>query len=415
MIRTNKKNNFFLAFYAATSGVFIELIGRLMLSEIIALLNLPFINFKKLFKKYEGLRVVLSSLTVFLSALIFSDIINKSAPVDFLRGWSLIIFTMISTVFFVHHLDKNINGVFYYLFVLFIVRMVFGEGNLELTEWEYNTNYFKVRFVGFLNPAIMLMGYYFFSKNKKTLANLLYLSFGLICMAFDARSNGLIFIISSFILYLKSSKLKVTRKRIIRSSIISIIILYIAYVIYVDQVLNNNFGGSNARIQLRMASNPYNPLELIYYGRSELLVLSQAILEKPLWGSGSWAKDQSRIYERIFESFVTSNKNNFPENINPHSIFLGTWFWGGIIGFIATLFMFYKLFKYFYYIYLNKNKYSLLPLIIVLTIDMIWAYFFSPIGSLRTSFPFFASILIVEFERLLQFSKNSEKSKFMKF
>lgn len=388
-----KKNKFILALYAATSTVFIELIGRLMLAEIIALINLPFINIKKLVKNYEGLKIVLSSLAVLLAALIVSDIINKSDPTDYLRGWSVIIFAMISTVFFVNHLSKNPNAVIYYLFALFVVRMIFGQGELDLDEWVADTNYFKVRFVGFLNPLIMLIGYYLYTQNKKHLGNILFFIFGIICIAFDARSNSLIFIVSSFLLYFKTTKIRFNRSRIIKFGLISIIILYSSYVFYVDQVLNHNFGGKNARVQLSMASNPYNPLELIYYGRFDFFLLLSGIKISPIWGSGSWAKFNNSIYEQLVKIYSLNN-NDFPEYVNPHSIFLGTWFWSGIIGFIAIFLLFIKLFKYYVSIYIRNNLFSLMPIITVLFIDFIWAYFFSPIGSLRTSFPLIASMLI---------------------
>jgi O-antigen ligase len=388
-----KKNKFFLAIYGATSIIFIEFVGRLMLAEIIALVNLPFINIKKLFKQYKELKVVLSFLAVLLTSLILSDIINISEPADFLRGWSLVIFAMISTIYFVHHLSKNPNAIIYYLVALFVIKMIFGEGDLSLSQWESNTNYFKVRFVGFLNPLIILIGYYLYTKNKKQLGSILFLIFGIICIAFDARSNSLIFIVSSFVLYFRTTKIKFNRARIIRFGLISIIILYVSYVFYVDQVLNHNLGGSNARTQLSMTSNPYNPLELIYYGRSEFFLLFSGINTSPLWGSGSWAKFNNSIYDQVVKIYPQKN-NDFPEYVNPHSIFLGTWFWSGIIGFIAIFLLFIKLFKYYVSIYIRNNLFSLMPILTVLFIDFIWAYFFSPIGSLRTSFPLIASMLI---------------------
>jgi hypothetical protein len=402
-----KKNKFFLALYAATTIVFIDFIGRLMLAEIIALINLPFINIRKLVKKYEGLKIVLSALAVLLVALILSDIINKSASSDFLRGWSVIIFAMISTIFFVHHLSRNPNSVIYYLFALFMVRMIFGEGELELSQWVQNTNYFKVRFVGFLNPAIMIIGYYLYKKDRTLLVNILFVLYGIVCMIMDARSNGLIFIISSFLLHLKTAKLKFTPARVFTFSLASIIILYASYVFYVDQVLNHNFGGNNARIQLSMASNPYNPFELIYYGRVDFIVLIQAVIDKPLIGHGSWGADVGGRYARIAASITGSNNYFGPEYISAHSVLLGTWVWAGIVGFITTLFMFYKLFKYFFYIYRSEIKNYLLPILVILFIDMVWAFFFSPIGTLRTSFPIFAALIIVEYDRHIKFSKNS--------
>lgn len=402
-----KKNKFFLALYAATTIVFIDFIGRLMLAEIIALINLPFINIRKLVKKYEGLKIVLSALAVLLVALILSDIINKSASSDFLRGWSVIIFAMISTIFFVHHLSRNPNSVIYYLFALFMVRMIFGEGELELSQWVQNTNYFKVRFVGFLNPAIMIIGYYLYKKDRTLLVNILFVLYGIVCMIMDARSNGLIFIISSFILYLKTTKIKFTRARILSFSLASIIILYTGYVFYVNQVLNNNLGGTNARTQLSLASNPYNPFELLYYGRSQVFISLEAISERPILGYGSWAKDRTGEFARF--SAQLSNINYIPNDrywIPSHSLILTTWLYSGIIGFLALVYLLFNLMKQAFITLKNREMNTLTPILTILTIDMIWNMFFSPFGLLRTSFPIFAALVIVSY-RQYQLKKKS--------
>jgi len=396
-----RKNKFFLALYGATTIVFIELIGRLMLAEIIALINLPFINIKKLVKKYEGLKIVLSSLAVLLVALILSDIINKSTPSDFLRGWSVIIFSMISTIFFVNHLSKNPNAVIYYLFALFMVRMIFGEGDLNLAQWEIDTNYFKVRFVGFLNPAIMLIGYYLYKKDRTLFSNILFMLYGVVCIIMDARSNGLIFIISSFLLYLKTTKIKFTRARILSFSLVSIIILYMGYVFYVDQVLNNGLGGNNARTQLSLASNPYNPFELLYYGRSQIFISLEAISERPILGYGSWAKDRTGEFARF--SAQLSNINYIPNDrywIPSHSLIFTAWLYAGIVGFASVVFMLLQLFKQSIKIFAIGTKNSLYPIIIVLSVDMLWTLFFSPFGLLRTTFPVFAAIIIISYQQL---------------
>lgn len=391
----NLKNKLALSLYATTSIIFIEYIGRLMLAEIIALVSLPFLNIKNLTKKYEGLKVVLSSLVILLAALIVSDQINKSIPANYLRGWALIISAMVSTIFFVYYLSRDIKLITYYLFSIFIIKSIFGNGQEELDIYLLGTNYFKVRYVIFINPFIMILSYNFYRKNKFQIANLLILTYGLICMALDARSNGLIFIVSAILLYLKTRKTKLSKTRLIIYSFIIIIILYGSYIIYVDNVLNNNFGGMNAKTQLKMASDPYDPFELLYYGRADFILLIQAVIDKPIVGHGSWGEDIGGKYNRILSAITGSQQLVGPQYISAHSIFLGTWAYAGIVGFIATIFMFYKLFSYYIKIYKLKLIINILPILTILFVDMLWAFFFSPIGTFRTSFPIFAAVFIV--------------------
>jgi O-antigen ligase len=226
-------------------------------------------------------------------------------------------------------------------------------------------------------------------------------------MIMDARSNGLIFIISSFILYLKTTKIKFTRARILSFSLASIIILYTGYVFYVNQVLNNNLGGTNARTQLSLASNPYNPFELLYYGRSQVFISLEAISERPILGYGSWAKDRTGEFARF--SAQLSNINYIPNDrywIPSHSLILTTWLYSGIIGFLALVYLLFNLMKQAFITLKNREMNTLTPILTILTIDMIWNMFFSPFGLLRTSFPIFAALVIVSY-RQYQLKKKS--------
>ncbi len=161
------KSKLLLFLYAATTRVFINLVGRLMLAEIIAVISLPLINIRKLLHEHRKLKIVFIGLSALLATQIVSDFFNNSSPSDYLRGWAVIIFAMISTIYLVNHLSKNINNIVYYLFALFIVQLLFSEGSIDISFMGDNTNYFKQRFVGFLNALVLVTSFYVFKKNKR--------------------------------------------------------------------------------------------------------------------------------------------------------------------------------------------------------------------------------------------------------
>ena len=394
-----KKSKLLLALYAVTTGVYVNLVGRLMVAEIIALFALPFINIGRLLRQYNALKVVLASLATLLLVQILSDIANNSSPYDYLRGWSVIIFSMASIIFLVNNLSKSSNGIVYYLFALMLLRLVFTEEPLDIGILEENTNFFKVRFVGFLNPAMLLLGYFLYTKNKIQLASLSFLAFGLICMVLDARSNGLIFLISGMLLYAKSARIRLTGKKVLVLSIVLSGLFYAGYVYYVDQVLSNNIGGSNAKIQMSKMSNPYNPLELLFYGRIDSVVLIYAGLEKPIFGYGSWGKDPGGKYALLTALLTEDERVSDKDYINAHSIIFGYFAYAGVLGLLSISFLFFKLFSYASKIYKSNFRSATLPIVIVLSVDILWTFFFSPIGALRTTFPIFASLIIVEYKR----------------
>lgn len=393
-----KKSKLFLTLYAVTSIVIINLVGKIMLAEIISLISLPFINFKHLFTKHPTLRPILIGFSILLISQMISDIVNKSIPQDYLRGWALIIFSVISLVFLINYLSKNSNNIIYYLFTLFLIYLFFGESVFNLKDAD--SNYFKTRFVGFLNPAIMLLSYNFYKKEKQRAAAFTFLIYALICLVFDARSNGLIFLISFLLLYIKTFRIQINRKKIFILSITLSFILYLGYIFYANQVVNQGFGGKNSQTQFSKVHNIYNPFELLLYGRTDFFVLLQAVFEKPIFGHGSWGKDTSGHYAELL-SILSGDPLSYELGFIPaHSIFLGIWAYAGILGFLATFYIFYKLFKMSYIIY--KSDSYILPIILALSIVMLWAYFFSPIALLRTSFPFFAAIIIIKYEEVQQ-------------
>jgi len=394
------KKNFFLTLYAATTGVTIDLIGRLMLAEIIALLTLPFINLRQLLNQFKGLRIVLGSLSVLLLAQMISDFVNNSNSSDYLRGWALILFSMISTLYLVNQLSKKTNGIVYYLLAIFFIQLIFGQGDITLSHWEGNTNYFKARFVSFLNPAMMLLAYYLFTKNKQYTIVLLLFTYGLVCMALDARSNGLIYLISALLMFFKAAHIRLSGFKIFVWSLLALGIFYAGYIFYANEVLFNGLGGTNARSQLSKVTSIYNPFELIYYGRTDFFVLMQAIADKPLFGHGSWGVDPNNYYATLYMNMSGASSIIDEGFIRAHSLFLGTWAYAGIIGFLATLYMITKLFKFFLIIFKSNLQSNIFPILIILFSDMIWAYLFSPIGLLRTTFPIFAAIIITEYARL---------------
>jgi len=391
------KSKLLLFLYAATTRVFINLVGRLMLAEIIAVISLPLINIRKLLHEHRKLKIVFIGLSALLATQIVSDFFNNSSPSDYLRGWAVIIFAMISTIYLVNHLSKNINNIVYYLFALFIVQLLFSEGSIDISFMGDNTNYFKQRFVGFLNALVLVTSFYVFKKNKKALTFLVLITYGFICMILDARSNGLIFIIAAILLYVKMRGIAFSKSKLIVLSFLISGILYVGYIFYVNQVLYHGIGGSNAQTQLRKTSNPYNPFELLYYGRMEFAVLFQAGLDKPIFGYGSWGKDPDGKYAKLIALIAGSNNIGDEGYIKAHSILLGYWAYAGIGGLLAISYVFFKLFSLNIRMYRSKIISDIYPILLVLTIDMLWHFLFSPIGHLRTTFPLFASITIIEY------------------
>lgn len=383
-----------LLLYGLTSGIYINFIGRLVFSEVIALFFFPFTKFSYLFRKFKNYKYIFKLFSLLFFAQIISDVVNNSVPNDYLRGLSVILFSFISVTFLLNQINKNSKLIIPYFIILFFIKLVLGEHELDVSIIQENSNFFKSRFVGFLNLGFMIASFYLFKNKKKQVVPVLFFSYAMLCLILDARSNGLIFLISSVILFFKNYNIKFNKSNSIILLVFSSLILYLGYIYYVDKVMSNEIGGSNSKNQVASMSNPYNPFELLYYGRLETIIAMKAISEKPIFGHGSWAVDKDGKYAKL-TSLLSDRHTNLDKAFIPsHSIVLGAWLYAGLLGFIAMFLIFKHLFSLYFKILKKRNNYFILPILTVLTVDFMWASLFSPFGALRTTFPIFAALLI---------------------
>lgn len=403
-----------LLLYALGTVFTINIVGRLAVSELIVALFAPFVNYRYILNKYRLTRNLLLGFSILFFAQILSDLINESSFVDYSRGLALILFSFLSTFFLVTYLSKYRTNVLGLIFFMFVVLLLWGYDGGSINAVEIGDNYFKFRFTPALNMLTIFISAFFYKKNKKVLASIVFFVNAIISIIFASRSNGLIFIVSGILLFFKAKPVKINTKKIISFTILILLILYSLYVIYANQVVNHGFGGINSRNQFSLLHNIYNPFELLIYGRTDFFVTLQAIFDKPLFGYGSWAKDIGGKYSstlNILSGGLLVNESGY---IPIHSILLGTWATAGFLGFCATLYIFIRLFKMFFKIYRFKGRIEYLPIIVALSIDMLWAYFFSPLSILRSSFPIFAAIIIIEYNRIFEkkYRKNLNDGQF---
>ena len=324
---------------------------------------------------------------------IFSDIFNHTLFLDWARGISLLIISLLWIIFFVTNLSKNMGSVVYYLLGIAIINLFVGQSLFEEELWA-QSNYFKMRAIPFLNIVLIVFSIYLSTKGKQKSIVLIFLTFSFLCFYLAARSNGLIFLLSSALLALKIMRPNLNKLFFIWYSIILFFIMAGLYVVYVGQVLSNDFGGSNSIDQLSKAKNPYNPIELLYNGRVGTVVAAYAITEKPWLGYGSWARDIGGKYA-LLSAEIRGKKALDKSFIPSHSILIGTWLYMGFLGFLVVSYLYYYFIKLYLKIYFNRFNSVYLPLVTVLSIEMMWHFLFSPFGTLRTSFPIVISLLIV--------------------
>ena len=122
-------------------------------------------------------------------------------------------------------------------------------------------------------------------------------------------------------------------------------------------------------------------LSLLQAGRTESLASIQAILDSPLLGHGSWARDSHYVdilNERLLEAGYSIGAHNESDLIPTHSHVLGAWVESGVVGAVFWSYIMYLLAVALYNNFQNRTRYSSLFFYILLGLG--WEVVFSPFG-----------------------------------
>lgn len=386
-------NKIKIALYALLSTVNVSIVGSMRISEVLLLIWAPFVYDKRDFSTYPYLRKIAMALLLLLFFQVVTDMIVGTAPADYFRGWASILVSLISFIV-LFKLFNSYEAIVLYVLMIMIKNIFYTDDIVDS-----DMSYFKFKMVPILSSFVYLLAAYFYRRgNVKAVLGVL-MGYSITCVSFDSRSTAVVFFLSAIIIYFFNSKMVITRSKIIIFSVLALVIFQFTYMFYVDAVMDNQFGGDHARGQMQRLENPYNPFELLMTGRGETFAAATAISDAPLLGHGSWAKDHTLKYYQILLMFhdeeLNLEKAYAKDQLIPsHSILMGAWINCGVGGFLAVLLLFFFLMKMGFYMIRNAQSVALYPVIVLMTIGLIWTFAFSPFQHLRFSVPATGAILL---------------------
>ncbi|NLU90517.1 O-antigen ligase family protein [Chitinophaga sp. Ak27] len=387
-------NRLKIALYTLLSGVNLSLVGQLKLNEIMVLLSAPFVFDIRDFKAFPLFRKIITALTLLFIFQVITDLfVVKSSSENFMRGWAAIIMSILSFIFLFKTL-KDDKVIFFFLCMTLVKNIIWTDDNADT-----DMSYFKFKMVPILSYGVYILSFLLYRNGQWKAVLALLLAYSLLCFARDSRSTGMVFFLGAIIIFCFNSGMYLTRDRLLVFGMSGLLLFQFAYVCYVNAVLNHEIGGEHASEQIDRLDNPYNPLELLMTGRGETFAALAAITDAPLFGHGSWAKDDNLKYYRILllyqneemnEQLATSTEHLIPS----HSILLGAWVNCGLGGFIAVLLVFILLLRMGFYLVGHAADTALYPVLVLMTIGVIWTFLFSPVQQLRFNIPAIGAILL---------------------
>lgn len=400
--------------YAALAGLQFNLVGQLGGNEILAVADSFSLNsWKKLYHDIPDIKKINIAYFTFFLFQLLSDIINHSESHNYIRGWAAIIMAIITLNFLSKILLKSFDSIIFYFIGGTLYLIVFKpQPDYSIGDIGESMGTFKFWLVPILNNLVLIISWFIMGKSKRSgsLVSGLLIFYGLFCMAFDARSNGVFFIITGLIFLFKDQLINYSRQK----AIVLLVVFFAAfqglYVIYVKEAMSGKIGGEHSKEQLRRVNYSYNPLYLLFTGRTELFVAMVAIEDKPIFGFGSWAPDPTGKYlvmvlemqdeDQQIASLLKSDAN--PLIIPAHSIIMGAWLDGGIGAFLSIMFILILFLKRCFYLLSSKDiihsKYF--PILIFFMLNAFWTFLFSPLPHIKDSLPIMIAFVLVMHQKL---------------
>lgn len=359
----------------------VQLIGRLFLSEILLLGMLPLLLSERgqLLRERLPKTLLLLGLAWLLSQ-IATDVIRATPFEDWSRGWSKISFLLLefmSIYLLLYGKEKR--------FVLFAAGIAIGQ-ILEffINPNEYAESYpWKFGYGPAITLLIVLAAQYAFIKGRRYFPTFIIAAMGILNLYLDFRSLGLIcFLTAGLILFARTSRIfenKIQRREVAALALLCCGVGYAVATIY-DFAASEGLLDNASQAKYEMQSS--GDMGVLLGGRTEILASAQAVIDSPIIGHGSWAKDP--MYVQIMQFALLQYGYEVPPDLDSdlipsHSYLMGAWVEAGVVGAIFWLWGLILTTRTTIAIY--GNNLLIAPLVAFTAFNLLWNIPFSPFGA----------------------------------
>lgn len=382
-------------------GIKLNLIGVISVSELFLLIFVPlFVLPKVKWNEAVGVKQVTMAYSALLGFQILSEFMVGNNLSSALKGIAITVVSYLHFMFLIYYLAR----LKLLILVLVVAQMaravVFGtdieEQSIEDVMSGEGATYLKFYISPIVISFSLAMSMIFKYKNFALLHSLL----GIVLIVLGSRSSGGIALATGLVTYMFEHRvLTYNKKFIVMSLVLGCMIGYAFYVYYVNRVLSGEITSGNSR-QVFLCSNPYNPLELLMAGRSEVWIGWQAFMDNFWFGHGAWAYDSTGRYQRMMIalhgelSTFTRSQVSYHFLIPSHSVLIGSGMMNGVFAFLSMgVIVVYFLRKGVLSFIHCDDRYKLV--LVNSVISLFWTALFSPQSHFRLTMPMAFAIIFV--------------------
>jgi hypothetical protein len=317
---------------------------------------------------------------LYLLGQVTSDLYRSTPAEDLLRGWAKIGVTLVCVVFFAALMEWRRNVCL--AFVLgslaspLLSLMMYGQ-TMELYKFYIGLPISGLCFLlvdrvrGALRPAIVLLplvaAAVAFLQNCRALAAVTLLSFSVVQFRWIVPKAA-----------------QLSRWKLAGGAILAGILAYGILEFYTFAAPRGYLGV--AALEKFESQTVRTGTFTLFSGRSEIHYVAPKILESPVIGHGSWAKDFDYVAERASAlgenaAFYLSGDTGSHGLIPSHSHIFGAWLEAGILGAVFWCLIAWRAGRVV--VASMTTNYEVSPLFVFCIVGFLWDIFFSPYGGER--------------------------------
>lgn len=371
-----------LALLALGTIVELNLVGRLMAADLLSLTLFPFLlAMRGRLLRHPTIKTIIFLIVVWLFGQIATDLYRQTPFEDWTRGWAKIVLFLITfcTVVMLSRLRRGALITFLTFFAIAaVVRLEMGVGELaEIgenwdTAWKFGYGYFLGVMV-FLFVARWARRF----GQSRTL-NTLPFGAATVALLLNARSMFAFTALAATIQLFARSGRHMSNRALVGYAALLMLAATTVIGLYGYTAASGLLGET---AQDKFEQQTRSPLGLLG-GRAEILASSQAVIDSPILGHGSWAKDPYYVDlmdQRKAELGLSTI--GLPRELGlipTHSHILGAWVEAGVLGAIFWLYMLRLTLRAL--VTVIRQSPADIGLLSFLLISFLWDLLFSPFG-----------------------------------
>ena len=371
---------------AFATNFHIRIVGSLPVAELLVIPLTPILIVlysRSIFTR--GTTVIFVMMGLWLFGQVLTDVYRGTEAVDWMRGDATIIFFALDLACLTALLKKNDRRKIVFLTGLAIGSMlsVFLQPPEERDIWKFGYSYGTM-------ILVILISCYFFRHQKYSITGLLFVGLVGANLVFNYRSP-ILFLLVLAVLVLpivpeRIGPMKVLpRGSFARVSVLATLALTAGWASISLVHWATSIGLAGEEAQAKNLEQLQSKEGILLGGRPEIFVSSRAVLDSPILGHGSWAKDMK--YVEMLDDIQIENGIHsdleYVESINEdlipsHSHIMGAWVNAGILGALFWGYIFWIVLKSI--VVVSDLRPPLAPIYAWLLVWYLWAILFSPFG-----------------------------------